>query len=231
MRSGAVLLAAGSSRRLKGSRPKQLMSFDGEPLFMKSLRVFNEVPSIREIVVVVSKECRSLIDRRIRSFSTKKKIRSVLGGAFRGESVRNGVRALSDQLDVVLVHDCARPLVTRDIVERVERAAGLRGVALAAWPVPDTLKLSTIDARVRKTISRQHMWLAQTPQGFKRAIAVQCLLKPSKTATDDVELAERKGYGVSLVRGSATNVKVTVPGDLLMCRTLVRRALVRVNEN
>jgi 2-C-methyl-D-erythritol 4-phosphate cytidylyltransferase len=112
-------------------------------------------------------------------------------------------------------------LITRDIVERVAQAALKHGAALAAWPLPDTLKWAAANERVKKTVPIKNLWLAQTPQGFKRAVALKCLLKPSRSATDDVELAQRRGVRVQLVKGAPTNIKVTYPHDLDLCRALL----------
>jgi 2-C-methyl-D-erythritol 4-phosphate cytidylyltransferase len=215
MKVGAVLLAAGASRRFGGSRPKQFLTLKGGPLFLFSLSAFLRVPSVKEIVVVVPKNFSSS------KIPRDKKIKTVPGGSFRGESVRNGVKALSANIDVVLVHDTARPLVSRDIIERVARAAHKKGAALAAWPLPDTLKWADAGARVKKTIPRKNLWLAQTPQGFRRRVALDCLLKPSATATDDAELAERKGVRVQLVEGAPTNMKVTYPHDFAICEAIL----------
>lgn len=187
---------------------------------MVPLSVFVRMPSVREIVIVSAPDRIRFIEMQVRQLKTKKPIVVVAGGSLRGDSVRNGVRALSKKIDVVLVHDAARALVTSDIVRRVEAAAEKNGVALAAWPLADTLKLATSNLLVKKTIPRQQLWLAQTPQGFRRDVALKCLLKPSATATDDVELAQRKGYKVALVDGSAINFKVTYPTDLKLCRIL-----------
>jgi 2-C-methyl-D-erythritol 4-phosphate cytidylyltransferase len=107
-----------------------------------------------------------------------------------------------------------------DIVRRVISTTQKRGVALAAWPLSDTLKLTGKAGRVKKTVSRDQFWCAQTPQGFRRAIAEKCLLHPSPTATDDAELAERRGFPVSVVVGSPTNIKVTFPRDLEIAKVL-----------
>lgn len=218
--TGVVLLAAGSSRRFGRSVPKQFQSLKGEPLFMRPFRVFSRCPSVKEIVVVSQPEHHQKIKRWVGRPSRKKKISVVEGGPFRGDSVRRGYRALSPNLDVVLVHDAARALVTADIVRRVEKAARSHGAALAAWPLPDTLKLASSRNLVRKTIPRNDLWVAQTPQGFRRDVAKKCLLHPSPAATDDVQLAEKKGFKVAVVPGSPLNFKVTVPHDLKICRML-----------
>lgn len=189
---------------------------------MASLRVFASLSSVHEIVLVCSPPHRSFVERWCRRSKIKKSICVVAGGAIRGESVRQGLLALSPLIDVVLIHDAARAMVTADIVRRVESAAKKKGVALAAWPLADTLKLAGAPLQVKKTIPRKNLWLAQTPQGFQRKIALKCLLTPSVTATDDVELAQRRGFKVSIVEGSATNFKVTYPEDLKLCRWLHR---------
>ncbi|MCG3206206.1 MAG: 2-C-methyl-D-erythritol 4-phosphate cytidylyltransferase [Elusimicrobia bacterium] len=222
MSTGVILLAAGAGRRFGASKPKQFMTLGEEPLFMASLRVFLSLPSVREIVVVCHPNHQPFVHRWLNQLKTKKRIGITRGGEIRGESVKNGFYALSTTHDVVLVHDSARALVTKDIVKRVELAAKKNGAALAAWPLADTLKSSTLNGRVKKTIPRAGLWLAQTPQGFKRSVAAQCLLKPSPHVTDDVELAERKGFPVTLVEGSATNFKVTYAKDLDLCRLLYR---------
>lgn len=221
MRSGVVLLAAGAGKRV-GGRPKQFQLLNGAPLFMTSLRVFASMPTIKEIVVVVGSGHVGRVTSLLKRLRTRTNIAVVEGGAFRGASVRNGVRALSKNLDVVLVHDSARPLVDKNIVQRVVKAAQQTGVALAAWPLPDTLKMSNGQQLVKKTIPRQKLWLAQTPQGFRRDIADKCLLSASRTATDDVALAERKRFKVKIVEGSAINFKVTYPEDLKLCRLLAK---------
>ncbi len=217
--SGVILLAAGSSTRFGRGTPKQFLRLNGEPLVMKSLRLFARHASVGEIVLVAQPRQFDFLKKWIVRLKTKKKISLVEGGAFRGASVRNGFAALT-KWDVVLVHDSARPLVTSKIIRDVENAAKKDGVALAAWPLPDTLKKAK-GTRVEKTIPRKHLWLAQTPQAFRFAVAKKCLLKPSKTATDDVELAERQGYKVTLVPAAPTNMKVTFPMDLAICQKLI----------
>jgi 2-C-methyl-D-erythritol 4-phosphate cytidylyltransferase len=222
MRSAVVLLAAGSGRRVAGKTAKQFLPVNGEPLFMKSVRVFAAHPSVKEVVIV----CQSRHHRRVLSalrrikFSGEWKV--VEGGDYRGASVRNGVGSVTTNPDVILIHDTARPFTTSSMIARVERAALKHGAALAAWPLPDTLKLTDGAGRVRKTIPRKNLWLAQTPQAFKFSVAQKCLLTPSPSATDDTELAERRGQRVHVIEGSATNFKVTYPADLELCRWLAK---------
>lgn len=220
MTTGVVLLAAGSGHRFGGRTPKQFLPFHGEPLFVASLRVFGSVASVKEIVLVAPPGRSADLRRRLPKMSPRLTVTVVDGGAFRGASVKNGVRALSTEVNVVLVHDSARPLVTADIVRRVESAARRTGSSLAAWPLADTLKQEGRRGRVGKTVPRDGLWVAQTPQGFRRDVALQCLLNPRRGATDDVALAEGRRLPVELVPGSPTNIKVTTPADLRLCRAL-----------
>jgi 2-C-methyl-D-erythritol 4-phosphate cytidylyltransferase len=220
MSTGVVLLAAGSGHRFGGRTPKQFLPLKGEPLFVKSLRVFGSVPSVKEIVLVAPPGRARQLTRRVPRLPGRIALSVVDGGSFRGASVRNGVKALSPRVRIILVHDAARPMVTADIVRRVEAAARRTGSALAAWPLADTIKVGN-GRRVRKTIPRAGLWLAQTPQGFRRDVAYKCLMNPRKNATDDVALAEARRLPVELVEGSPTNIKITTPDDLRLCRALL----------
>jgi 2-C-methyl-D-erythritol 4-phosphate cytidylyltransferase len=220
MSVGVVLLAAGSSRRFGSKIPKQFAHLAGEPLYLKSLRIFARRRSVTEIVIVCRPTSMGRIHRSLPGLPGRVNLKLVSGGSFRGKSVQNGFRALSDKIQIVLVHDTARPLVDEGIIRRVEGATRRFGVALAGWPLPDTLKLANKKSVVLKTVPRENLWLAQTPQGFKRKIALACLNHPSPTATDDVELAQRRGYRVKLVKGSPINMKVTFTHDLSICRIL-----------
>ena len=220
MATGVVLLAAGSGNRFGGRTPKQFLPFNGEPLFVASLRVFSSVASVTEIILVAPPGRASQIRRRLPRLSARLAVSVVDGGSFRGASVRNGVKALSAAVSVVLIHDAARPMVTADIVRRVESAARRTGSSLAAWPLADTLKKEGPRRRVGRTVARDGLWVAQTPQGFRRDVALKCLMFPRPGATDDVALAESRRLPVELVEGSPINIKVTTPHDLRLCRAL-----------
>ena len=148
-----------------------------------------------------------------------------VGGRTRGDSVIAGLEELPDEIRVVLVHDAARPLVTMDVVDRVIHAARAGTGAVAALPVVDTLKEVGEDGRIVRTVPREGLWRAQTPQGFPREMIDQAYLTARREgleATDDAALCERLGYPVSVVRGTELALKVTVEEDFARAEALSR---------
>ena len=216
-----VLLAAGAGRRF--GRPKQFERVAGRSLFSFPLRTFERTPQVKAVVLVVSPDRQAWAERYVRRDGFRKVYRVVAGGRERADSVRAGLRA-APPADVLLIHDGARALVSRALVERVAAAAHKTGAALAARPVPDTLKQGVLRGgrvRVTCTVPRADLWLAQTPQGFRWDILPQVMPRLTSDLTDDVQAAERLGIPVEMVEGSALNFKVTVPEDLAVCRAVL----------
>lgn len=220
MSAAVILLAAGSGVRFGAKKPKQFSSYFGEPLLLRSFKVFLLTPGVQSIVVVASPAHVGMTKKALSKVSTRKYVSVVPGGTYRGESVRNGFLSLQKKHDVVLIHDAARPNLTQEIVLRAYRAANEHGVSLVAWPLSDTLKVVGRENQVQKTLPREALWLAQTPQAFRWAEALKCLPHPSSTATDDVSLAERKKIPVKVVKGALSNIKVTYPSDLVLAKVL-----------
>jgi 2-C-methyl-D-erythritol 4-phosphate cytidylyltransferase len=195
-----IVPAAGRGERLGSDRPKAFVVCAGRPLIEWSLDVLR---SMCDRVVVAVPEGMSFPD-------------SVVGGPVRSDSVRRALAA-APEADVVVVHDAARPLVTRDLVERC--IAGLEGVdgAIAAARVTDTVKEVDGDGRVTRTLDRSTLWAIQTPQVFNAAVLRRALdvpLTALETATDDASLIEDLGGSVRVVEAPAGNFKVTSPSDL-----------------
>jgi 2-C-methyl-D-erythritol 4-phosphate cytidylyltransferase len=216
-----VLVAAGTGRRF--GKAKQFQRLGGQPLLYWPLRTFDGTPCVKDVVLVVAAD-RLAWGRRFVKRAGFKKVRAVVsGGRERADSVRAGLAAVSPEIDVVLIHDAARALVSRDIVERVSAAAQRNGAALAARPVADTVKGAVAKGNrsfVKRTIPRGGLWLAQTPQGFRADVAARIAPRLSSSLTDDVQAAERLGIPVEIVLGSAQNFKVTVPEDFELCRAI-----------
>ncbi len=212
--TAVVIAAAGEGRRLGSRRPKALVPLAGLPLFLHSLRAFARLPFVREIALVLPAAC---VDRVRRSHGrelARLKVTAVVaGGARRQDSVLAGLRATGSPL--LLVHDAARPLVTAADIRRVVRAAARHGAAVLAAPAVDTVKIVNGRRRVVETPDRARVWLAQTPQGFRRAVLETAYRRNGRRdATDDVQLVERTGGQVVVVPATSPNFKVTTPEDL-----------------
>ena len=217
-----VVVAAGEGRRFGG--PKQWRIVAGHPLVYWPLKTLEGVPLVKEIVLVSSADRLSFATTFVKRCGFKKVFRVVSGGAERSDSVRAGLRAVSEGISVTLVHDAARALVSRVVVERVALAAHRSGVALAARPVTDTVKHGQFrEGRcyVTRTVPRENLWMAQTPQGFRADVLKKMGTQRVARLTDDVQWAERLRIPVELVEGSVMNFKVTIPEDFKLCRKLL----------
>lgn len=195
-------------------------------MFHWPLAAIHRVAWVRHVVVVVPPERVAWVRDYTAREGFDKVFAVVPGGAERADSVRNGLRALENSdHDVVLIHDAARALVTSDTIKDVAVAAHRCGAALAARPVVDTVKRARVKRGrffVERTVPRGGLWLAQTPQGFRRDVARRLAPRLSSSLTDDVQAAERLGIPVELVTGPAANFKVTVPEDFHLCGGLFK---------
>ena len=211
----AIIAAAGAGRRLGAAKPKQLLDIGGGSMLQHSVRAFLGHPRVADVVVVLSPDLTTLALAGIEP-SRAAALRVVKGGDRRQDSVANGFAAVAPESDVVLIHDAARPFVSADLIDRTIDAAAAHGAAIAALQSRDTVKRVAGDGRITETIPRETIYLAQTPQGFRRdvlAAAVE-LGRSGVEATDEAMLAERAGYDVHVVEGDPGNVKVTTSADL-----------------
>jgi 2-C-methyl-D-erythritol 4-phosphate cytidylyltransferase len=228
MKVFVVIPAAGLGTRMAGqgakpgSRPsKQFTELGGMPVILHTLRKFESVERVKEMIVAVRKADTDAFRARLERERLRKPVHFAEGGEHRQDSVANalaGINAAAD--DVVLVHDAVRPFVDRDIIENVIEAAARTGAAIAGLPAVDTVKEVTRTAEaaiVVSTIPRARVVLAQTPQGFRFEIikkAFDDAQADGFTGTDEASLVERAGHVVTVVMGSARNIKITTPADL-----------------
>jgi 2-C-methyl-D-erythritol 4-phosphate cytidylyltransferase len=220
-RAAAIVVAGGAGTRLGGAVRKQYLHLGGEPVLLRAVRPFVEHPSIATVVVVLPPEDAASPPAWLAGLG----VTILPGGAERGDSVWNGLAAVPDDVDRVLVHDGARPLVTRETIDRVLDACGECG-AIAAVQVTDTIKQVDAELRITGTPDRSAMWQAQTPQGFPRAALVEAYRRARAEgvlATDDAAVFERYAGAVRVVPGAPENLKVTRPGDLEVAEVLLRR--------
>lgn len=222
--TAAVLLAAGRSTRMGGSVRKPFLELAGEPVLAHALRALAAARGVEQLVVVAALEDHDLV-REIAHGCGVPRPDCVEGGAERTDSVRAGVAAVRPGLEVVLVHDVARPLVSSEHAEQVARVAAREGAALLAVPVRDTIKQAH-EGRSTGTLDRSRLWAAQTPQGFRTGLLRELLERAAReggaTATDDAALHERYVGPVPLVEGDALNFKLTTPADLRLAEAVLR---------
>ncbi len=221
----AIIVAAGRGERLGGEQPKQLMDLGGRTLLQRSVAAFDTHAAIGALVVVLPPEF--VADGASLVGTTSRPCRWVAGGARRQDSVRLGLAAVPADADLVLVHDAARPFVSRDLIDRVIERAQATGAAVPAVQALDTIKrVRPGTDLVAETVARDEIWLAQTPQGFRRPVleAAVALGASGVDATDEAMLAERAGHVVAVVSGEAQNIKITTPEDLARARAALAPA-------
>lgn len=201
-----------------GSTPKQFLTLDGLPILVHSLRVLEDAAAVSEIILTVPTADREYcLNDIVARYKFHKITKVVPGGEQRQDSVRHGLAELDESADIVLIHDAVRPFLTRDMVARVIDAAAEHGAAIAAVPMRDTIKRVGADGFIESTVDRNHLWLAQTPQAFRRPLLEMAHRKAQLEkyhATDDAQLMEWLGHRVAIVEGSGENIKITRPEDL-----------------
>jgi 2-C-methyl-D-erythritol 4-phosphate cytidylyltransferase/2-C-methyl-D-erythritol 2,4-cyclodiphosphate synthase len=221
MRTAALIVAAGRGHRVGAPLPKQYLGLSGVAVLRHAVDRFARHPEIGLVQVVIAPADQDLYYAAMRGLDLPP---PVTGGTTRQRSVLNGLEALAGRgLDLVAIHDGARPLLDAGTITRTLEAAGRDGVdgALAALPLADTLKRADDEAMVEATVPRQRLWRAQTPQVFRfeRILAahraVAALGDDDATAlTDDAAVAETAGYRVALVESAERNFKITTSADL-----------------
>jgi len=223
---GAIVVAAGASARMGPSTgsgravDKLFAPLGGWPLLARTLQAFQESPLVGRIVLVLSpanlERGRALAEEA----GIGKLAVACEGGPRRQDSVRLGLEALGP-CDWVLVHDGARPLVSAELIERGLATARETGAAVPAVPLADTLKQAAADGTVERTVDRERLWLAQTPQVFRYDLLLRAHREVTADVTDDAAMLEALGLPVKLFEGSAANIKVTTPEDLRLAEALL----------
>ena len=221
----AVIVAAGSSSRM--GFDKLLADMGGRPVLVRCMEVFQQAPSISEIVVVTREELVPEAARLCQEFQLTKVTKVIRGGENRTQSARLGTLEADRDVPLIAIHDGARPFVTVKVIEDAVAQAGKNGAAAPAVPVKDTIKL-TKDGLVEQTLDRTQLYAVQTPQVFDASLiraALQKALDDGVELTDDCAAVERLGMKVMLTAGDDRNIKLTTPVDLLLGERLAEEAL------
>jgi 2-C-methyl-D-erythritol 4-phosphate cytidylyltransferase/2-C-methyl-D-erythritol 2,4-cyclodiphosphate synthase len=220
----AIIPAAGLGARFGGSQPKQLITLGGRPILQRAIDVFLSHPLISDLIVALPRDLAIEPPAYLRAGT--RPIEIVEGGSRRQDSVARAFDRASQRADLVVIHDAARPLVSRDLVSRTIDAALEHGAAIAAMPVTDTVKRSNASRIVVDTLPRDEIFLAQTPQAFRVSVLRDALERAdgSTEVTDEARLVELAGYPVKVVAGDPRNVKITTPDDLAAAERMLEMA-------
>ncbi len=230
-RSAAIVLAAGSGKRMGGSEPKQFMQLGGHPVLYYTLKAFEE-SRVDEVVLVTSEDWVSFCrDEIIGKGPFSKVTKIVTGGAQRYHSVAKGLEAVQDA-EIVMIHDGARPFVTPDLIDDLLEKTIEYPACVTATPLSDTVKLVDEEGYCQDTPPRDRLWAVQTPQSFSYPLIMEAyrrllreeesLLAKGIGITDDAQVCELFGKTkVRLVKGSYFNRKLTTPEDLLLAERLL----------
>lgn len=218
-RAAAVIVAGGAGTRFGGPVRKQYLAVGGQPVLLRAIRPFLAHPRVHQTVVVLPAD--DVADPP--AWLADLAVRIVAGGAERADSVLNGLRAVDEDVDRVLIHDGARPFVSTGVIDRVLDA---EGGAIAAVPVVDTIHF-VVHGVIESTPERSALWQAQTPQGFPRLVLLNACQRAHDdgiAATDDAAIYARYAGPVRVVMGAYDNLKVTRPDDLPLAEAIAARS-------
>ncbi|MDP8259405.1 MAG: 2-C-methyl-D-erythritol 4-phosphate cytidylyltransferase [Candidatus Gygaella obscura] len=224
MKVEAIVVAAGSGRRLKRKVSKALVKVLNIPIAIRTLKTFSIHPLITNIIIVCKNDDLPIIDSLIRKYKIKKIKLLCAGGKKRVDSVNNGVKRLDKDTNIVVIHDVARPFVDKKTITECIKKTAVSGACVVGVPVISTIKESNKNGNfIKNTLDRTRLWQIQTPQAFKVDLIKMVLKRKGRfSPTDDSLLVERLGRKVALFKGSYSNIKITTPEDILFAESLIR---------
>ena len=214
MRTIAIIAAAGYGKRLGTKARKPFVLLGGRPLVSYALKALDECGAVSGIIVASERSCIKRVKNIAGRYRIRKLIDVIAGGKTRFESVRNCVKRIDPSFDIVLIHDAARPFIDKRTIKKAIGAAAKFGACIVAVQESDTVKLAGKGLFIKKTLSRDKIFRAQTPQAFRYSIAKKAYSAAGSGVTDDASLAEAMGCRVKIVKGSYKNLKITTREDL-----------------
>ena len=224
-RFAVILPAAGRSSRFRDRDKKPFANLDGRAVWLRSAELFVNRKDVCQCLVVVAPEDQEMFRRRYGAHLGLLNVQIADGGAERFDSVANALKLVKAEADFVAIHDAVRPCLTSAQTDAVFARAAQAGAALLAVPVTDTVKQVNAQNQVEATASRRGLWLAQTPQVFRRDWLTEAYAnrgKLGKDITDDAQLVEAAGHSVFVVESSGTNLKITTKADLILAEAILK---------
>ncbi|MBR5468130.1 MAG: 2-C-methyl-D-erythritol 4-phosphate cytidylyltransferase [Firmicutes bacterium] len=221
----AVIVAAGKGKRMKSTVDKQFIELKGRSIVERTVEKFEKCDVVDEIVLVTGEEHVGYLEEMAAKCGWTKVSKVVCGGKERQNSVYNGLCALREDAEIVLIHDGVRPFIkNEEIVLMAEKASEKKACVLAAR-VKDTIKVCDEKGKVLSTPDRSMLWAMQTPQAFEYKLIKNAYerLTEADFVTDDASVAEKAGIDVFIVEGGYDNIKITTPEDLYIAEAILRR--------
>lgn len=227
MKIVALIAAAGKGKRMNTRISKPFIPIFGNPILAYTIEKFEKCKLIDKVYLTVNSEEKELCSRNVIIKYNFSKVQELVdGGETRQDSVYNGLKALDKDTDIVVIHDGARPLIEETLIRDSIEKAQKYGAAIAAIPIKDTVKKSENNFFINKTLNREEIWRAQTPQTFKYDLILPAYHKAYKDkylATDDAAILERYGHKVKLIIGSEENIKITTPFDIIVAENFLKK--------
>jgi 2-C-methyl-D-erythritol 4-phosphate cytidylyltransferase/2-C-methyl-D-erythritol 2,4-cyclodiphosphate synthase len=236
-KAGVIIPAAGFGTRMQSTLPKQFLELAGEPILLRTIKTFLNSKVIHWISLAVAADQRRQTNALLKKYIQPEQLHRILvseGGATRQQSVKAGLDALPEDVEIILVHDGARPLISSDLINDCLQGAMEQGAIIAAIAVNDTIKQVDTNHTITKTIDRSRLYRAQTPQAAKRYLLEQAYQQAAQdnfTGTDEASLLEHAGIPVTIITGEERNMKITRPDDLQIARSLLgERPMMRIGH-
>lgn len=220
-----IIPAAGQGKRMGAGKNKLLLTLEGVPVLIHTLKVFEADAACSGIILAIHPDDETEFKSLLKEYGIHKVSSLVIGGKERQDSVFNGLKALGSFNGVVLVHDAARPFIKAETIHTLVEAAGKEGGAIVAVPVKDTIK-KALNSKVIETVERSSLWAVQTPQAFRVSVLLEAHNKAMSehfTGTDESSLVERLPHPVAIIEGDYDNIKLTTPEDLYFAEAILRK--------
>jgi 2-C-methyl-D-erythritol 4-phosphate cytidylyltransferase len=220
-----IIPAAGSGSRMGARIPKPFIKLKGISILEHTIRAFAGTNNVHEIIVATSVEWKEEVETILSKFQEEVKIlRVAQGGKERQDSIHNALQSMSEEIDIVAVHDAVRPFISEELIQKCCREALKVGGAIVAVPAKDTIKKIDDSQSITETPDRSNLWQAQTPQIFRKQLlldAYKSAIESGFMGTDDASLVERIGGDVKVVEGDRRNLKITYPIDLKVAELIL----------
>jgi len=225
MKVAAIVPSAGCGNRMRSKRQKPFIRLCGEEILLYPLKILEKSRHISEVIIPVSRQNIGKVKKLIKRKGFKKVKDVICGGSTRANSVKRAFYKVSADTDFILIHDSVRPFLTEEMISACLKTAKKFGASLCAVRVKPTIKKSNIKGFIKKTLKRDLLWEAQTPQVFRRSLlgaAYKRLGKNCKSFTDDTAAFEAIGGKVKIVEGDYSNIKITTQEDLIIAEAILK---------